>query len=74
MIYLHQYKYPDGLFSVQEIQGNTNPDGTALKMLQYQVIARHVRFVAIEWVENICMRVEIYGCEGMLMYRYFRLP
>ncbi|XP_022786019.1 uncharacterized protein LOC111326318 [Stylophora pistillata] len=49
---------------VKEIQGNTNADGTVLKILHYQVVARYVRFVAVEWVDNVCLRVEIYGCEA----------
>ncbi|KAL9983324.1 hypothetical protein ACROYT_G005476 [Oculina patagonica] len=48
---------------VKDMQGNTYPDVTVLNVLQYQVITRYVRFELIEWIENVCIRVEIYGCE-----------
>ena len=52
------------LFAPQDMPGNTSPGITVLNVLEYQVIARDVRFVLKEWVEYVSVRLEVYGCES----------
>ena len=43
-------------------------DGTTVKkvFLYKHVSARYLRFLPVLWNVAICMRVELYGCEGKL--------
>ncbi|KAF7203246.1 discoidin domain-containing receptor 2 isoform X2 [Nothobranchius furzeri] len=56
----------------QVIEGNRNTYDIALRDLQPPIIARLVRFMpVIDHSMNVCMRVELYGCEwldGLVSY------
>ncbi|XP_041863209.1 discoidin domain-containing receptor 2 isoform X2 [Melanotaenia boesemani] len=56
----------------QVIEGNRNAYETVLKDLKPPIIARYVRFMPVtEHSMNVCMRVELYGCEwldGLVSY------
>jgi hypothetical protein len=51
---------------LQVIEGNRNPYEAVLKDLEPPVIARSVRFIPVtDHSMNVCMRVELYGCEWL---------
>uniref|UniRef100_H3AVY8 Discoidin domain-containing receptor 2 n=2 Tax=Latimeria chalumnae TaxID=7897 RepID=H3AVY8_LATCH len=56
----------------QVIKGNANPYDVVLKALEPPIIARLVRFIPVtDHSMNVCMRVELYGCEwldGLVSY------
>lgn len=53
-------------FCVQVIEGNRNAYDIVLKDLEPPVIARFVRFMPVtDHSMNVCMRVELYGCEWL---------
>ncbi|XP_063057295.1 discoidin domain-containing receptor 2 isoform X2 [Engraulis encrasicolus] len=56
----------------QVIEGNRNAYDTVLRDLEPPIIARFVRFMpVIDHSMNVCMRVELYGCEwldGLVSY------
>ncbi|XP_008305468.1 discoidin domain-containing receptor 2 isoform X1 [Cynoglossus semilaevis] len=56
----------------QVIEGNSNAYDVVLKGLEPPIIARFVRFMPVtDHSMNICMRVELYGCEwldGLVSY------
>lgn len=55
-----------GSFYPQVIEGNRNAYDIVLKDLEPPIIARFVRFMpVIDHSMNVCMRVELYGCEWL---------
>ncbi|XP_061634255.1 discoidin domain-containing receptor 2 [Phyllopteryx taeniolatus] len=56
----------------QKIEGNRNAYDIVLKDLEPPVVARYVRFMpVVDNSQNVCMRVELYGCEwldGLVSY------
>lgn len=56
----------------QVIEGNRNAYDIVLKDLEPPIIARYVRFMPVtDHSMNVCMRVELYGCEwldGLVSY------
>lgn len=51
---------------VQVIEGNRNAYDIVLKDLEPPIIARFVRFMPVtDHSMNVCMRVELYGCEWL---------
>ncbi|KAJ8274491.1 hypothetical protein COCON_G00091160 [Conger conger] len=59
-------------YSRQVIEGNKNAYDIVLKDLEPPIIARYVRFMPVtDHSSNVCMRVELYGCEwldGLVSY------
>lgn len=54
------------LSDLQVIEGNRNTYDIVLKDLEPPVIARFVRFMPVtDHSMNVCMRVELYGCEWL---------
>ncbi len=52
--------------AVKVIEGNRNAYDIVLKDLEPPIIARFVRFMpVIDHSMNVCMRVELYGCEWL---------
>lgn len=52
--------------SLQVIEGNRNTYDIVLKDLEPPIIARFVRFMPVtDHSMNVCMRVELYGCEWL---------
>ena len=50
------------------IEGNRNAYDIVLKDMEPAIIARFVRFMpVIDHSMNVCMRVELYGCEWLGM-------
>lgn len=48
------------------IEGNRNAYDIVLKDLEPPIIARFVRFMPVtDHSMNVCMRVELYGCEWL---------
>ena len=61
---LHEVKVC--LFYLQVIEGNRNAYDIVLKDLEPPIIARFVRFMPVtDHSMNVCMRVELYGCEWL---------
>ncbi|KAK1897487.1 Discoidin domain containing receptor 2 [Dissostichus eleginoides] len=60
------------LHEVKVIEGNRNAYDIVLKDLEPPIIARFVRFMPVtDHSMNVCMRVELYGCEwldGLVSY------
>lgn len=53
-------------FYPQVIEGNRNAYDIVLKDLEPPIIARFVRFMPVtDHPMNVCMRVELYGCEWL---------
>lgn len=53
-------------FLLKVIEGNRNAYDIVLKDLEPAIIARFVRFMpVIDHSMNVCMRVELYGCEWL---------
>lgn len=53
-------------FQFKVIEGNRNAYDIVLKDLEPPIIARFVRFMpVIDHSMNVCMRVELYGCEWL---------
>lgn len=51
---------------MQVIEGNRNAYDIVLKDLEPPIIARFVRFMPVtDHSMNVCMRVELYGCEWL---------
>lgn len=51
---------------LQVIEGNRNTYDIVLKDLEPPIIARFVRFMPVtDHSMNVCMRVELYGCEWL---------
>lgn len=59
---------------LQVIEGNRNTYDIVLKDLQPPIVARFVRFMPVtDHSMNVCMRVELYGCEWLGKARtYYR--
>ena len=36
--------------------------------LNEPILARYIRIVPVEWLNHITMRLEIYGCQGTLLF------
>lgn len=53
-----------GCFTFQNIVGNSDGESVKNIYLYKHVTARFLRFHPQAWNGSICMRVEIYGCEG----------
>ena len=53
-----------GLYSFQILNGNTDQKTVKEVSLYKHVEARFLRFRPETWTGSICMRVEVYGCEG----------
>ncbi|KAJ7379101.1 hypothetical protein OS493_018900 [Desmophyllum pertusum] len=45
-----------------QVRGNEDDDTTKYVKLGYVIRARHVRVRPLSWMENMCMRIELYGC------------
>ena len=46
--------------------GNTNRDSIVRNNLNPPIISRYIRFLPIAWHGHISMRVELYGCIGIV--------
>ena len=46
--------------------GNQDSDTVAYNTLAPPITARFIRFNPVEWHSHISMRIEIYGCSGIL--------
>ena len=47
---------------MQEFNGNTDKNSVVYHDLNPQIPARYIRFLPVEWNDEISMRVELYGC------------
>ena len=47
---------------VQEFKGNTDKNSVVYHELNPQIPARYIRFLPVEWNDEISMRVKLYGC------------
>ena len=53
---------------IQEFDGNTDKNNVVYHDLNPPITARYIRFLPVEWEDEISMRVELYGCvEGKEM-------
>ena len=46
--------------------GNRDSDTAVYNTLTPPITARYIRFKPVEWYSHISMRIEIYGCPGIL--------
>ena len=51
---------------LKELSGNTDGTTVVSHDLTPPIAARYIRFRPIAWHRVIAMRVELYGCQGML--------
>ena len=49
-------------FIKQEFDGNTDKNSVIYHDLNAPIPARYIRFLPVEWNDEISMRVELYGC------------
>ena len=54
-------------FFSQDIEGNTNEDKVSVKTFLTPFIAKFVRIRPVTWHQTICLRIELYGCEGKVL-------
>ena len=47
---------------IQEFDGNTDKNNVVYHDLNPSITARYIRFLPVEWEDEISMRVELYGC------------
>ena len=47
---------------IQEFDGNTDNNNVVYHDLNPSITARYIRFLPVEWEDEISMRVELYGC------------
>ena len=47
---------------IQEFDGNTDNKNVVYHDLNPSITARYIRFLPVEWEDEISMRVELYGC------------
>ena len=47
---------------MQEFDGNTDKNNVVYHDLNPPIIARYIRFLPVEWNDEISIRVELYGC------------
>ena len=47
---------------MQEFDGNTDQKSVVYHDLNPSITARYIRFLPVEWEDEISMRVELYGC------------
>ena len=47
---------------IQEFDGNTDKNSVVYHDLNPPITARYIRFLPVEWEDEISMRVELYGC------------
>ena len=47
---------------MQEFDGNTDKNNVVYHDLNPPITARYIRFLPVEWEDEISMRVELYGC------------
>ena len=50
----------------QVFEGNKDSNSVFTNRLSQPIRARYIRFIPVEWHNHISMRVEIYGCPGVL--------
>ena len=55
------------LFWFQVFIGSSNPHEVTFVSLGAVIFGRHVRIGPQSWHRHICMRVELYGCQGRQM-------
>ena len=46
---------------IQEFDGNTDKNNVLYHDLNPPITARYIRFLPVEWEDEISMRVELYG-------------
>ena len=49
-------------FIKQEFDGNTDKNSVIYHDLNAPITARYIRFLPVEWNDEISMRVELHGC------------
>ena len=47
---------------IQEFDENTDKNSVVYHDLNPPITARYIRFLPVEWEDEISMRVELYGC------------
>ena len=47
---------------MQEFDGNIDQNSVVYHDLNPPITARYIRFLPVEWNDEISMRVELYGC------------
>lgn len=55
------------IFLGQEFAGNTDSNTIAYHELKSPIRARYIRFRPTAWNGHITMRVELYGCTGVVI-------
>lgn len=60
-------------FCLQIFPGNTNSHAAHVLSLEVVIIARHIKIIPQSWYNRICLRIELYGCEGMCAFYSYAL-
>ena len=50
-------------------EGNKDSNSVFTNRISPPMRARYIRFIPIEWHNHISMRVEIYGCPGVIHFQ-----
>ena len=56
---------------MQDFAGNKDQNTIVYHKLKKPIIARFIRFVPMAWFAHISMRVELYGCSGIIYLNWF---
>lgn len=56
------------IFSLQDFSGSAGEYNPVYHNLKPPIRARYIRFLPLAWYGNIAMRVELYGCQGTIMF------
>ena len=56
------------IFLIQDFSGSAGEYNPVYHNLNPRIRARYIRFLPVAWYGNIAMRVELYGCQGTIMF------
>ena len=54
------------MYYFKVFDGNKDSDTVVYNSLNPPIVARHIRIQPVEWHGQISMRMELYGCSGIL--------
>ena len=56
------------ILSIQDFSGSTGEYNPVYHKLNPPIRARYIRFLPVAWYGSIAMRVELYGCQGAIVF------
>ncbi|KXJ24491.1 Coagulation factor VIII [Exaiptasia diaphana] len=58
------YRYHSWYQVYQTFPGNWDGSSSHYNSMNYPITARYIMIEPLKWTQEICMRVELYGCNG----------